>query len=107
MVTEKRFVIYEIYVFSKPITFNHLGIPEYGHRESMGFYRDYDTAYQAIKENRADIYEAGSYPAALLVKKEEGMYPIAEQLHYFIYNVGTRKYEEHEIPSLLKRWNLG
>ena len=107
MQEKEPIIIYEIYVFSKPITFDRLGIPRYGHRESMGFYCEYETAYKAIKENWVDINEAGAYPAAMLVKKEEGMYPIAHQLHYFIYNNDKNEYEEQEIPSQLGRWNLG
>ena len=98
--------IYEIFVFTKPITFNHLGIPEYGNRESMGFFYDRDTAYKAVKENWADINEAGAYPAALLVEKEEGLYPHAEQLNYFVYNRETDEYEPQEIPPQLKVWNM-
>ena len=98
--------IYEILVFTEPVTSKCLGIPEYGYRESMGFFYDRDTAYKAIKENWADINEAGAYPAALLIEKEEGLYPLAKKLNYFIYNQETDGYDEQEIPSVLKVWNI-
>ena len=99
--------IYEIYVLEDPITIDRLGRPEFGHRESVGFYYELETAKQAVRENWTDINDKGAYNAALIVKKAPGLYPIAIIQGYYIFNQQTEKYENAEMPKEMEHWNLG
>ncbi len=99
--------IYEIYVLENPITIDKLGRPEWGHRESVGFYYELETAKQAVKNNWVDINERGSYNAAVIVKKGPGLYPIALIQGYYIFNQRTEKYDKAEMPKEMEHINLG
>lgn len=99
--------IYEIYVLEDPITIDRLGRPEWGHRESVGFYYELETAKQAVKNNWVDINERGSYNAAVIVKKGPGLYPIALVQGYYIFNHQTEKYDAAEMPKEMEHINLG
>lgn len=99
--------IYEIYVLEKPITIDHLGWPQYGRRESVGFYYELETAKQAVRENWIDINDGGVYNAAMIVKKKPGLYPIAIVQGYYVFNKRTEKYEQKEPPKEMENYNLG
>lgn len=99
--------IYEIYALNEPIKIDHLGIPHYGDRVSMGFYYELETAKQAVRNNWVDINERGAYNAAVIVKKAPGLYPIALIQGYYIFNKKTEKYDKAEMPKEMERWNLG
>jgi len=99
--------IYEIYVLEDPITIDNLGRPEWGHRESVGFYYELETAKTAVKNNWVDINERGSYNAAVIVKKAPGLYPIALVQGYYIFNQQTEKYDKAEMPKEMEHINLG
>jgi len=99
--------IYEIYVLENPITIDKLGRPEWGHRESVGFYYELETAKQAVKNNWVDINERGSYNAAVIVKKGPGLYPIALIQGYYVFNRQTEKYDKAEMPKEMEHINLG
>ena len=99
--------IYEIYMLEDPITVDNWGRPEFGHRESVGFYYELETAKQAVKENWTDINEKGAYQAALIVKKAPGLYPLALIQGYYIFNHKTEQYDNKEIPKVMENYNLG
>lgn len=99
--------IYEIYVLENPITIDRLGRPEFGRRESVGFYYELETAKQAVKNNWVDINERGAYNAAVIVKKAPGLYPIALIQGYYIFNRQMEKYDKAEMPKEMEHWNLG
>lgn len=99
--------IYEIYVLESPITINRLGMPQWGKRESVGFYYELETAKQAVKDNWADISDRGKYNAAVIVKKSCGLYPITLIQSYYIFNQKTEKYDNENVPKEMENYNLG
>ena len=98
--------IYEIYVLEDPITIDNWGRPEFGHRESVGFYYELETAQQAVKDNWTDINEKGSYNAAIIVKKSPGLYPIANYCGYYVFNDQIDKYVKKDMPKEMEGYNL-
>lgn len=98
--------IFEIYALSRPVTIKNNGWPEYGRRDSMGFFYELETAIQAVKENWTDINEKGTYDAAIIVQKKPGLYPIALKKGYFIFNHQTEKYDEATLPKEMESFNL-
>ncbi len=99
--------IYEIYVLKNPITIDKLGRPNFGYRESVGFYYELETAKKAVKENWTDINERGTYNAAVIVNKKPGLYPIALVEGYYVFNKKTENYDDTEIPKEMENYNLG
>ena len=99
--------IYEIYVLENPITIDKFGQPQWGRRESVGFYYELETAKRAVKDNWTDINEKGAYNAAIIVKKAPGLYPITLIQGYYVFNQKTEKYDNKEVPKEMENYNLG
>lgn len=98
--------IYEIQALERPMKVDELGIPQFGDRESMGFYYELETAKQAVINNWTDINESGAYNAAVILKKKPGLYPISIVEGYYIFNRKTEKYDESTMPKEMEHYNL-
>ena len=101
--------IYEILVFEHPDkefvypTGKHSGFPDMGAQSTVGYYHDFQDAYEAIKENVCDIRET-VYDAAFLLCRFPGLYncvPSYGRL-YFVWDDDTYQYEEVEEPEIFK-----
>lgn len=90
--------IYNILVFSE-LKSNQQGIPELSDNRLVGFYLNKETAFQAVKENWADIWEYG-YDYAIIEEVNEGLYACSTTRWFFKYNINTKKYEEIPEPIL-------
>ena len=98
--------IYEIIMLEDPITIDIRGFPEYGHAESVGFYYEEETALKAIRENWCDVNDGGIYNAAIVEKKEPGLYPLAKQTWYFIFDKETKSYFDAKLPKEMEHYQI-
>lgn len=98
--------IYEILMLEKPIQMNKVGYPDYGSMEPVGFYYEKEVAIQAVKENWADINDFGTFAAALIVKKEPGLYPYCPEREYFIWDKPSNQYVDAELPEGMEYFNI-
>ena len=99
--------IYRIEMYHFPITIDEYG-PNYGHSYSPGWYEEFETAVQAVKENWMDIGELGMYQAAMIFKEEPGllMPNNPNNRYYFIYDKETKTYQSIIEPEGLERYSL-
>lgn len=51
----------------------------------VGYFKDYHEAKIRVEGNSYDIFEAGYYKHAAIVKIKEGLYPDLEEIHWFEY----------------------
>ena len=98
--------IYEILMLEKPIIIDKSGWPSYGHSENVGFYFEEETALKAVRENWCDLNEGGAYKAAIVQRKNAGIYPLPNKEWYFIYDGNTETYKEHKIPEGMKHFTI-
>ena len=80
---------------------NENGWPEYGALAFMGYYKEKDTAIQAVKENWADIAER-CYDYAVVEEIDEGLYSLPRRKWFFKYDVDKDIYNEIEEPDFMK-----
>lgn len=101
--------IFEILTFEHPNkefisnTGKHLGFPDTGASNTVGFYHTFDDAYESIINNAGDMHET-CYDGAFLLCRFPGIYSsvITEHRMYFIYNRETMQYEQHEEPNIFR-----
>ena len=74
--------IYTVTTLSK-LEETHLGFIDTGECRCVGWYQTFEDADSCVRNNRCDIYEAGSYPYAIIEKTSEGLYP--ETFIRFLY----------------------
>lgn len=78
----------------------------FGDKRTWGYYKEYDTALQALHENCTDICE-GCYDYAVLEKFPESICPVCEERYWFKYDRGRNGYFEIEEPECVKdTWNF-
>lgn len=90
--------IYTIMVFSE-IKENKYGLPDIKCERVVGFYVDKNKAFQAVKENWADIHEY-TYDYALIEEVSEGLYDAPSTRWFFKFNKDLEQYEEIPEPIL-------
>ena len=97
--------------FYRVITFTELpketdvALPEY---DTRAHYLEKIDAIRCVQENWGDIYEVGSYPAAMVIETPFGLYPYCPNRWYFEWKGGweTGGYVEKEEPKSLEQWNI-
>ena len=53
---------------------------------TVGYYKDYDKAFDACRNNICDIFEDGYYNYAVITFLEEGLYPDGAEQQWFKFN---------------------
>ncbi|AOQ24652.1 hypothetical protein MTAT_19970 [Moorella thermoacetica] len=72
----------------------------------VGYYPDFESAHQAVINNRCDVWET-VYTYALIEKISPGLYPDVEEKWFYKFNVWEGKYEPAgDIPQELMKYNL-
>lgn len=74
----------------------------FGDQRTWGYYKEYETAIEALHENRTDMAE-GCYRYALLEKFGEGICPRCMERQWFKYDGLRDGYFEIEEPECVKR----
>lgn len=76
--------------------------------DTNAYYLEKDDAVQCVLENWGDIYEVGSYPAAMIIETPFGLYPYCPNRWYFEWEGDweTGGYVEKEKPKSLEHWNI-
>ena len=77
---------------------NELGFTDYGCQRCWGYYRDRETAVQALHENRTDMWET-IYDYAVLEKIPEGLIPDPEEVQWFKFDRKRNGYFEIPMPE--------
>ena len=75
------------------------GLPDIKADRLIGFYCNKDTAFRAVKENWADMYETVC-DYAIIEEVEEGLYTCSVTRWFFKFNKETKRYEEIPEPIL-------
>lgn len=85
----------------------YTGFPDTGIERMVGFYYDFDDAYDAIINNVCDIWET-VYNGAFLLCRFPGLFQsvTSEARMYFTYNKESGKYEQKEEPELFSHLAL-
>ena len=89
-------IMKEIYVIST-IRLNAEGIDD---QRPIGFFRDYHEAKIRIEGNSCDMFEAGYYKYAVILKITEGIYPHQEEVQWFEYCKITDNVVEINKPNI-------
>lgn len=76
-------------------------IARHGDKRTWGYYKDKDTAVQALHENWTDMWEY-TYDVALLEKFESGICPECEERQWFKFDRARGGYFEMEEPEFIK-----
>ena len=96
--------IYEIHVYEYPWAKTPQGFCEYGIDECVGYYHDKQRAIEVVESNWCDIQDHWAR-AAMIIKKNQGLYPIIPKCDciYYIWNKEKEKFERAEFP--MRFWN--
>ena len=91
--------IYMIMVATKcSITNDKLAAPDFGGSELVGYYSSKEEAFNAVHNNRGDMYET-LYDYAIIEEVEEGLYPCSMTRWFFKFNSALQKYEDMKEPD--------
>jgi len=77
---------------------------------TVGFYYDFKTADEDVRNNGGDINEAGYYPYVVIEEIEEGLYIYPRNCYWYAWNRVKNKYESCEEPDRFKKiagWGIG
>ena len=88
--------------FITTIRLNDEGIDD---QRPVGYFKDYYEAKLRVEGNSCDIFEAGYYKYAAIVKIEEGLYPDTSEIHWFEYCKITDNVIEVKDPNLKHKDN--
>lgn len=88
--------------FITTIRFNDGGIDD---QRPVGYFKDYYEAKLRVEGNSCDIFEAGYYKYAAIVKIDEGLYPDTSDIHWFEYCKITDNVVEVKDPGLKHKDN--
>jgi len=66
----------------------------------IGYFKDYHEAKIRVEGNSCDMFEAGYYKYAAIIKIDEGLYPDMEDIHWFEYCKITDNVIEVKDPAL-------
>ena len=97
--------IYRVITFTEIPTDNDKIPPPH---DTNAYYQEKETAFKCVDENWCDIYEEGSYPAAMIIETPFGLYPYCPRRWYFEWegNWPEGRYVEKEEPKSLEHWSL-
>ena len=98
----EKFKVYHIAVCSK-IEQDRLGLVDTGCLTNVGFYRNKNTAFSAVKENWGDIHET-CYDFAIIEEVEEGLYPCSTVRWIFHWIQSKQAYVQIEEPEWLRHF---
>lgn len=81
------------------------GWPDFGERNFIGWYSNYDDAYETIKQNACDIYE-GVYTYAFIEPWDEGTYGmhINEDVDWFKWDTKLEQYMPISRPTAVEHF---
>lgn len=74
---------------------------------SDGIFLQILDAFEAVETNSCDLCEAGYNQYAVILQIPEGMYPIGEELGWFIWDKCDEKYVHTTRPEFMDGWALG
>lgn len=75
---------------------------EFGHERNVGFYVDFNNAYEIVHNNGGDLWET-IYEYAMIEEVGEGLYGSAGmRTWWFKYNHETGLYDEIPMPEFCK-----
>lgn len=96
--------IYEIHVYEYPWTKTKQGFYEHGIDECVGYYYEEQAAIDAVENNWCDIQDHYAR-AAMIVRKEPGLYPLIPNCdcQYYLWNKEQEKFERAQFPAQF--WN--
>lgn len=77
-------------------------LAKFGLQRTWGYYKDHNTAVQALYENWTDMWEF-CYDYALLEQFDEGICPYCEERQWFKYDRERNGYFEIDEPECVKR----
>lgn len=73
----------------------------------VGYVSKLDEAIDIVKNNYADLNEAGYYPYAVIENVEEGIYRYDQNPIWFKFNETMETYEKSERPSFIPSNHVG
>ena len=95
-------VIYTIMTLSQ-LEQHDNGFPDFGSTNIVGWYKDKDVAFRAVKENWGDIWEC-VYDYAMIEEDEEGLYPVSTRRWFFKFDMTDKEYKPIKEPEFLKHF---
>lgn len=82
-----------------------LSYPDLGTCENKGYFFDFDTADEAVRQNKCDICEE-CFNYAVITKVRPGLYPTAEIIQVYKYDRATCSYKQIVRPDILRQPGL-
>ncbi len=71
---------------------------------TVGYFESFEEAERRVVNNVLDLYEAGSWPYAVIESIESGLYQICEHPLFYKFNEETKKYEWIDCPEELQHF---
>ena len=82
---------------------DNMGWLDTGASRCVGFYTDWETAYDVVTHNICDIWET-IYKYAVIEELRNGLYPDCIRRQFFKYNKDNGMYEEIDEPECVKHF---
>ena len=73
---------------------------------SDGIFSKVDVARLCIEKNLCDLCEAGYNQYAVIMSFEEGLYPLGEEIQWFIWDKYAEEYVHTIRPEFMDGWAL-
>ena len=73
---------------------------------SDAIYIDSKTAFDTVRYNWGDIYEAGFNQYAVVLATQGGLYPTPQELQWYKWDKEQNGYQPCERPEFMDGWSL-